>query len=160
MFFFTIERRIIMNKRIEKVKDHIKEHQVVYCCTVTGVIVAGITAVIMRSRSDFSIQRGIAVLAKRGLAVPGETSVNALEVNRGGLVLGNSYALNNVSFISSNRTGSPSWVVRCLETGEIFTSQLKAASEMNVPASDISKHLNGILDHVRGYHFERICMAA
>lgn len=145
---------------IKKAKKHIKKHKTEYYCIVTGVVVAGITLLIMRSRSDSSISRGIPVTAKRGLAVPGEASVNALEVNRGGLVLGNSYALNNVSFISSNRQGPPSWVIRCLETGAIFASQNLCANEMGVAKSEVSKHLNGFLDNVQGYHFERICLAA
>ena len=110
--------------------------------------------------SNCNIGRTIGVAAKRAHGVPGKTSVNALEVNRGGLVLGNSYALNDVSFIFSNRQGPPSWVIRCKETGDIFSSQAKAALEMNIEASRISEHLNGVRDSVNGYHFERICLAA
>ncbi len=68
--------------------------------------------------------------------------------------------LNSVSFILSNRQGPPSWVVRCKETGDIFASQNSAANGMNLPANEISKHLNGVMDTVRGFTFERICMAA
>jgi hypothetical protein len=75
-------------------------------------------------------------------------------------VLGDGYALNNVSFISANRQGPPSWVVRCLENNMICTSQQAMAQAMDLSSSELSKHLNGVLDTVQGYHFERVCMAA
>ena len=114
----------------------------------------------MRQCSNCSISSGISGAAKRVPDVPELTPVNTLEVNRGGLVLGNSYALNNVSFVSVPRQGPPSWIIRCVETNDIFISQASAALKMELPQSEISKHLNGVMDHVRGYHFERIAMAA
>ena len=68
--------------------------------------------------------------------------------------------LNMVSYISADRQGPPSWVVRCLETGDVFTSQRAAALAMNLAQDHLSNHLNGTRDNVNGYHFERICMAA
>lgn len=65
-----------------------------------------------------------------------------------------------VSVISADRSGPPSWVVRCKETGDVFSSQKSAALVMDLSQSELSKHLNGMMDHVRGYHFDRICMAA
>ena len=55
--------------------------------------------------------------------------------------------------------GAPSWVVRCVETGEIFTSQSDAAMRMGLDPSTISRHLNGTKAHVMGYHFVRLAMA-
>lgn len=68
--------------------------------------------------------------------------------------------LNDISYIPANRQGPPSWVVRCLETGGIFPSQRQTAVGMDLPENELSQHLNGTIPHVRGYHFERICMAA
>lgn len=62
--------------------------------------------------------------------------------------------------IEANRQGPPSWVVRCLETGEVFSSQNKAAEALGVSKQDISLSLNGIKDNAGGLHFERICMSA
>jgi hypothetical protein len=62
--------------------------------------------------------------------------------------------------IEANRQGPPSWVVRCKETSDIFMSQKAAAKEMGLSASHLSDHLSGGMDHVRGFTFERICMAA
>jgi hypothetical protein len=129
----------------DKIKKHVKKYKVVYSCAATGIVVAGITSVIMR-RNIMSqhIGRGISVTANRGISVVADRSA----------------VTNSVSFISSRRQGAPSWVIRCVETGRIFTSQLSASTEMQLPASEISKHLNGVMDNVRGYTFERICMAA
>jgi hypothetical protein len=128
---------------IDSIKAHVGRHKTIYCSVGTGIIVAGITYTITRGVASQSISGGISVTAKRGISV-----------------LGKKVVMNNVSYISANRQGSPSWVVRCLETGEIFTSQLSAARELDIPASEISKHLNGLMDHVRGYHLERVCLAA
>ena len=62
--------------------------------------------------------------------------------------------------ITSNRQGPPSWVVRCIETGEVFSSQNKAAEVLGISKQDLSKHLNKTMDTADGLHFERICMAA
>ena len=127
-----------------KIKEHISKHKTVYACTTTGIVVAGITSCIMRGvASKQSISCGHAVAAKRGIAV-----------------LGKRVVMNNVSYISADRKGPPSWVVRCKETGDIFTSQRAAAIEMNLDYTKLSKHLNGMLEHANGYTFERVCMAA
>jgi len=133
-----------MHERIDKIKRQFAEWGYVYTATaVTTVVVAGITTFIVGGITSQHISRGIPVTAKGGISV-----------------LGKNVVMNNVSYISSNRQGPPSWVVRCVETGKLFTSQKSAAVEMDLLASEVSKHLNGIMDNVRGYHFERICMAA
>jgi hypothetical protein len=124
------------------IKEHISRHKVAYSFG-SGIVVAGITFCIMRGVASQPISRGIAVTAERGIAV-----------------LGKKVVMNNVSYISANRQGPPSWVVRCLETGDIFSSQNAAANTMGLSPAEISQHLNGMRDHVLGHHFERICLAA
>lgn len=131
------------HEKLDQTKTHVKKHQVAYSFGA-GVVVAGFTCIIMRDvRSFESIGRGIAVTAERGIAV-----------------LGKKVEMNNVSYFYSNRQGPPSWVVRCLETNDIFSSQSAASKYLGLTASELSQHLNGRKDHVLGYHFERICMAA
>lgn len=65
-----------------------------------------------------------------------------------------------VTIISVSRQGPPSWVVRCLETNQIFTSQNQAAIEFGTSAANMSLHLRKKLPDIFGYHFERICLAA
>lgn len=126
----------------QKVKDHVGRHKVAYLIG-SHVVIAGITYAIMRSVASEPISRGLTATADHGLTVVGKKVV-----------------MRNVSYISANRQGPPSWVVRCLETGDIFTSQRAAEMAMNIDQGNISKQLNGILDHANGFHFERICMAA
>jgi hypothetical protein len=75
-------------------------------------------------------------------------------------VLGERAVMNNVSFIAANRQGPPSWVIRCIETDEVFTSQRKASLKLGIPQDELSQQLNGIRDTVRGRTFERICLSA
>ena len=68
--------------------------------------------------------------------------------------------INVQQIIEALRPGPPSWVVRCLETGEVFSSQRAAAIANDLAESDLSRHLNGLRELREGLHFERICMAA
>lgn len=108
-----------------------------------GVGVAAITTLIVRDVLSQPIGRDIVVTADRAIGVVGKKVV-----------------MRNISFISANRQGPPSWVVRCIETGGIFTSQNAAASELGLSPSHLSAHLNGMREHVNNLHFERICLAA
>ena len=148
----------------EKVRKHVKEYKNFYAGFGVGFGLTVITYAIVRHRSQ-SISRGIPVTAKRGIPVLREKvggdgySQSTIGVLGEEIVIKNS-TLNTVSYFSANRQGPPSWVVRCNETGEVYTSQNKASEDLGVPSSEISRQLNGSIDNARGYTFERICMAA
>ncbi|MET0786296.1 MAG: hypothetical protein ABWY25_06280 [Paenisporosarcina sp.] len=133
----------MIKERYDQVKAHVKRHEVVYSCVATGIVVATFTTIIMRGVASQHIRGAIGVPTQRTIGV-----------------LGKNVVISNVSYISANRQGPPSWVVRCKETGNIFTSQAKAAFEMGLPKDHLSNHLNGARDNVGGFTFERICMAA
>jgi hypothetical protein len=143
-----------VKERIEKIKQHVKEHKEAYIVGAIGAGVAAGTWLVMRDTDSQSIRDAIGVPARGAIGVPGERIVNQ------NIISGKNNVLNSVSYISANRQGPPSWVVRCKETGEIFTSQKSAAIEMGLSPSHLSNHLNGIREHVDGNHFERICLAA
>jgi len=124
-------------------REHIKRNKEVYICIGVGLTSAGITYLIMRSAATQHISSSVTGTA--GSSVTGT---------------GKNVVISNVSFISSDRKGPPSWVVRCKETGNIFTSQRTAALAMGIDESNLSKHLNGLQPTAENYHFERICMAA
>lgn len=128
------------------VREHVRKHKTVYISAATSVVVAGITVAIMRRKSCI----------RDAIGVPAQGAIGVL----GGSVTIKDSTLNTVSYISAERQGPPSWVVRCLETGNVFTSQKSAAVEMGLDPRHLSEHLNGIREHVNGKHFERICMAA
>jgi hypothetical protein len=132
-----------MNKRAIRVKEYLQEHKELYIGLGVGVIVAGITYSIMRAQSGSIILRD-----------------SIVEAQRDSIVLGKNATLNQVSYFDSNRQGPASWVVRCVETGLVFTSQRAAALAMDISESNISRQLNGLKNQADGYHFERICMAA
>jgi hypothetical protein len=133
----------VIKAKYEKVKQHVQENKTTYLIVIGGVAVATGTCLLMRDILPQPISRDIVVTASRDTVVAGKKVV-----------------MKNVSYISADRQGPPSWVVRCKETGSIFTSQNSAAIEMGLSSSHLSSHLNGMRDHVDGYHFERICMAA
>jgi hypothetical protein len=127
----------------ERIKEHFEKHKIAYSCGLTGLGVAGITCIIIRDYVSQPISSNV-------IGAAGSNVIGA----------GKKVVINKVSFISANRQGPPSWVVRCKETGSIFTSQRSAASEMGITQVNLSRHLNGMQDHAEGYHFERICLAA
>jgi tyrosine-protein phosphatase YwqE len=133
----------MLGDRFEAIKEHIAKHKVVYSSLATGVVFAGITALIMRGVAKQPISSSVTGTA--GSSVTGT---------------GKKVVISNVSFISSDRQGPPSWVVRCKETGNIFTSQRAASLAMEISETNISKQLNGLQTSAQGYTFERICMAA
>ena len=54
------------------------------------------------------------------------------------------------------RRGHPGNMVKCLETGEIFASQGRAADANDIARSTLSKHLNGLIPHANELHFEKL----
>lgn len=46
--------------------------------------------------------------------------------------------------------------IRCLETGKTYKSLLDAANDLDLKSGNISRHLNGAIKHVKGYHFEKV----
>lgn len=141
---------------MSKLTDHFRKHKTVYFVIGASVLSACITAALVRHILQ-SASRGIPVTASRGIPVTGQGS----DIFRNATVKWfSSPTINIEQVVESHRRGAPSWVVRCLETGDAFMSQASAASHLDVPQSELSKHLNGKVEHVRGLHFERICMAA
>lgn len=143
-----------IKEKYQAVKDHVGRKKQIYIYIGGGAAIAGITVVIMRSIASQHISP---VIHGTASSVDHGTGASVAIQNT---ISGKNNVLNSVSYISANRTGPPSWVVRCLENNLVETSQHAMALAMNIPESDLSRHLNGILEHVNGYHFERICMAA
>lgn len=63
--------------------------------------------------------------------------------------------INEVTTILARR-GHPGNLLRCNETGEVFASQGRAADLMGLSRGRLSQHVNGKLDDVGGYTFEKI----
>jgi hypothetical protein len=149
----TIEHKVTFDKAFEGIANHVKRHKVTYSFGA-GVAVAGITCLIMRGVYSHHIGGTVGTPAQGTVGTLGKSDVSVRALN----LLSN--RPNIVTVIESGRQGPPSWVVRCKETSDIFASQKSAALAMGLPQDHISNHLNGGMDHVRGFTFERICMAA
>jgi hypothetical protein len=128
--------------KYQEITAHLEENKTLYVAA-GGMLFAGITCLIMRGIASQSIGSSITGTADHGITV-----------------IGKKIAMNNVSYISANRQGPPSWVVRCLETNEIFTSQRAAEMAMDLTPGNVSKQIAGLIDHANSFHFERICLAA
>lgn len=130
-----------------RVRKHLKKNKQIYIGLGIGLGFAGITWLIVRNQSQ-PITSSVTGGAGHSVTVTG----HRVEIRDN--------TLNMVSYISAERQGPPSWVVRCIETGQVFTSQRSAALAMEIAETNISKHLNGLQDTAQGYTFERLCMAA
>lgn len=129
----------------QEAKRHFDKYKFAYLAGGVASIagIAGIAYLVTGGVSVPNVDREISVVAKNGIAVQGKNVV-----------------MRNVSVIAANRQGPPSWVIRCKETGDIFTSQGAAAGAMNISPTAISQQLNDLREHAQGFHFERICLAA
>ena len=123
----------------DKIKVHIKKHQVAYSFGA-GVVFAMAMIVVVK-RVDTRYLAGTtrtALLAKK------------VTVKDQGVLLIQTY---------SRHTGPPSWMVRHVESGTTFLSQAAAAKEMGISRGMLGTHLNGGVDNVAGQHFVRVAMA-
>lgn len=146
-----------MGARFEAVKTHVKDNRHIYIA-LGIVILAGSTYLILRGNPQrLLFSRSSSVAANRSSSVIGETTVSNFSPQRS--IFGDNN-INLTQIIDSHRQGAPSWVIRCKETNDVFTSQRSAAQTLGLSESRLSSHLNGMRDHVDGLHFERLAMAA
>ena len=138
-----------------QIENHFKKYKKVYIPVSAAVVGAGITFLIMRGKVNSS---GMTGTASSGVTGTGDNNLSSFspKIN----IVGNRNFVNLQPVVMSNRQGAPSWVVRCLETGETFASQRSAAIANDIPESILSKCLNGLISDAHGLHFERICLAA
>jgi len=138
----TVEHKLNFDNLVESVKSHVKRHQVIYSLGA-GVGIAGITSLIMRGQCA-----GIQRVPDRTL-----TSVFARPL----FIFSNHNKMNTtVAIFLRDGRGHPGYPIRCMETGDIFPSQDKAALAFGVYPSLLSGHLNGKFPDVHGWHFERL----
>ena len=125
----------------ESVSNHFKRHKTLY---LTGGV--AIVAVV-----------GTTLYFKK-IVIPREidTHVSASIKN---IVIGNHNTVHNTQYTKVIRRGHPGFVVRCVETGELFASQNRAADLLGLDRTALSKHLNGKTEHLNGLHFERVGLA-
>jgi hypothetical protein len=132
----------MLKDKIQKIKDHFVRNQAAYISGGTGILVgAGITLIIMRGR-----HAGI-----RGVPDTAENSVFVRPLS-----FLSTQTNNIVTVVERENRGHPGYLIRCLETNEIFTSQKQAARAKNVSDAIFSLHVRRKLDDINGLHFERM----
>ena len=115
----------------QKVKVHFKKHKVKY-------IVGGACLVVGGAVGYYLGNKGI---------------INVQLVNTGS-VEQHQYIDKSINVLT--RRGHAGNVVRCVETGEMFASQNRAAQLLGLNKFELSKHVRGLQDDVEGLHFEKI----
>ncbi len=123
----------LMNENIEKAKKHLKENHKVYIGTSTGFVVGIAASVFVHNNGVYNI-------------------LNSFNFN---------WKSTNIGINLPERLGHPGWIIRCLETDDIFPSQNNAAKSMGLNPRTLSAYLNGKTSSisVSGFTFERICEA-
>ena len=115
----------------QKVKGHFKKHKVKYIVGGVCLVAGGTIGVYLGNKGIINVQ----------LVNTGEvTQVQNID--------------KSINILS--RRGHAGDVIRCLETGETFASQKRAAEVYGVNQGDISKHLKGKKDSVKGMTFEKV----
>lgn len=152
-----------------KIKKHIKENKKFYVGLGTGLGVAVITTLIMRS----NIVRGtMGVDGLRGgpinTASYGRYETLANSGVYGSKTADTSITMRPISFLSKqNNTvnvvprdgrGHPGYIIRDIDSDDLFYSQRETALAKDISENLLSKHLNGKLDNVNGLHFERVSL--
>ena len=122
---------------------------------MVGTLTAGITWAIMR-RGYLNAQWGFNADAQWG-------SSSHVKAKSSPLLFANHSSLSDVGNTTVNIyqgiKGHPGFITRCIDTGEVFSSQKKAADAFGIPEGVLSGHLNGKFDEANGLHFERVFAA-
>jgi hypothetical protein len=126
------DRKKNAKKLSTKVKGHLKRHKTKY-------IVGGV---------------GLTVGAGLGTYLSNRMNVTSIDLfNR----IENVQNYKPVIQISiPTRRGHAGNLVKCVETGETFASQNRAAELLGLSASQLSQHIRGNRDDVKGFHFEKV----
>jgi len=112
-----------------KIKDHFRENKNVYIAAGVGVLVGAAGCVFLKDSSTLvSIRETLNFKWKS--------------------------PTTNVVQLIIPPLGDAGNVVQCVETGTIYASQGQAARELGVRATDVSKHMHGVQEHVAGLHLK------
>jgi hypothetical protein len=151
-------------------KEHLKKHKEVYVVGSLSLTIAVITVLIMRGKNaavqsapenstEFNVhpfQKESHAALVEGTDCP-KGSVDSFSFFSGNTTHGdNSPITNVVNVLERNGRGHPGYIIKCLETNELFDSQRTVAEEFNGSATMLSEHLRWRLGDFKGYHFERV----
>lgn len=116
-------------KIFQNLKSHIKEHKREYIIGASCLAVGGIATYVVISRVTI------------------DSSID---------IVGDNNTVVNITQTILARRGHPGNVIRCVETGEVFASQNRAADLLGIAKSRLSSHLSNGSPLPGGLHFEKI----
>jgi hypothetical protein len=128
----------------DQIKAHVKKYKVVYSSVATGIVVAGITTIIMRENVKSSLDAGA-----NGSEM---TTLRSFFFSLYSKDSGN----NIVTTIHTGGRGHPGFRVIHPKSGLEFDTQGAVSRAFHIPECIVSKHLNGKLEDAYGEVFERI----
>ncbi len=120
-----------MHERIEKIRDHIQEHKVVYIASGASFAIGGLSMLVLKSKSTQIINTVAPVISP---------------------------IFNNINQVTLG--GYAHKVVKCLETGQIWESVKDAADALGTTPSTLSKVLNGHTADFAGKHYTIIALGS
>lgn len=120
-----------MGARLDRAKAHVKKNKAIYIGTAVGV--AGVATGVILGRRNTAI-----VLQYKPEGSP----------------------ITLTQIVELVRRGHPGKVLRCIETGEVFASQNRAASTLGIDPGAIARYLAGSNPTAGGYTFEYLGDAA
>ena len=121
---------------LRTIKAHVKDNAKMYIVGASCVVVGStITFVALRNLSATDTK----VISKVG---------------------GIHYKSTNIIQTTLERRGHPGNIVRCIETGEVFASQNRAADALKISPTALGRHLKGLRNQVGGLTFETLGEAA
>jgi hypothetical protein len=128
----------------DDILSHFERHKIAYSFAV-GVMIAGITTLIMRSKPR-PMWRGVEPMPNVGFANTASRS----------FVFRSPQTINVASVLDREGRGHPGWPVQNLETKQVFFSQKQAANAFNIGEGTLSSHLKGKFPDADGLHFNRV----
>lgn len=143
---------------MSKLKIHLKRHKTFYVGLGTGIVLAGITVLIVKGRLALQSPPG------PSFADSGKELCTKLDARMewsektptGSFIYGYNNHNNTITTIHNGGRGHSGYVTRCVETGELFATQGDAARTYGIPETILSKHLNYGRDLVENLTFERV----
>ena len=117
--------------KIESIKNHVREHKKVYVCT--GV----------------SLGVGIAI----GFGVSRNTMPAMVNVRP---IQALNYKSTQTVEVVVEALGDPGNIVQDLTTGTIYASQNQAAKALGAYPADVSRHLKGLSNSVKGHKLAKL----
>ena len=148
------------NTNREKLRAHWQEWRGFYIGVAVGVVLAGITLLVVRGalrshdlRADLMIRAETTGSTTELRAVPRLGADCPIPESTGSVSFNG--PVHTVNIYQGVR-GHPGFLTRCIETGEVFVSQKAAAAAFGIHERIMGMHLNEGLPLDQGVNFERL----